>query len=717
MSQTLSKRYSARDYITLSIISIPLLILVYAFFNESEKQTKPKAIKGHLDLNGVLLNETVPLNGEWKFYWKELFSPSDFDSSQPKQDQYITVPGLWNNFSTSTEKAGAHGYATYVLNVTVPEAGRAYSLYTHTVSNAYKLWLNDSLIASNGTVGKDKNHTVPEYKPHLVSFMPKQKNIRLVMQISNFDHCKGGFWLPIEIGEPLAIQRQRDTRSLLEMFLFGSLFIMALYHFSLYLLRRNDSSTLYFGMMCAIIGFRSLLTGENLVNFIIPEFNWFAARKIEYILTFLTVPAYLSFVRILYPGMIKRNFCRFFVWAGLTMAVFVLFTPSHIYTYSSFVFTIYVWIASIYIVSIFIRASRKKKGGAIILLFTSLFFFVTIINDTLNQLELIHTGLYLSLGLFVVTFAQSFILSDRFSNAFYTSEIYARTFQKFVPVQFLSKIAKEGIESIKAGNAERSEASVLFSDIRSFTSISETLTATEVFEMLNQYLSYVEPPIRINHGFVDKYMGDGIMALFENGTDGRGASYSIEAALQMQTELNRFNEKRLENKLPALKMGIGIHTGSVIMGTLGGNERMDSTAIGDAVNLASRIEGMTKMYGLTLLISDETRSSLVDSSIYHIRFIDKVTAKGKTEPVSIWELLGKKIDKSLDDLNEFIPAYEKGINAYRTKEYELAISIFEHCLKMKPNDEVSKIYLKRCEDKLTQGNNIDEDGITHLDEK
>ncbi|TND09428.1 MAG: family 3 adenylate cyclase [Bacteroidetes bacterium] len=697
-------RLSAKEIFSLTIILLPVIILVYALLTQVQVLNKPRAKNGVMNLQDwdPAKQGNVNLNGAWTFYWNQLLSPADFRASvQPLPSGFIQVPGIWNGYALKDKSLPAPGFATYMLDVMLPDSAATYMLSIRTVSNAYTMYINDKPVASNGAVGRDEKSSVPEYRPQLVTITPGTSQVRIIVQVSNFAHCKGGFWLPVEIGLPVQIQRERDSRVLLDMFLFGCLFIMAFYHFGLYFLRRSDPTTLYFGLMCAAIGLRSLLTGENLINNIWPGLDWFLARKIEYLLTFVSVPVYVTFARTLFPKEWNKTVYRVILVFGAGLFLFVLFTPTRIFTVTSYVFTGYAWLTSMYTIFVFARAVFRRQEGAAIFLATSLFFLLTIVNDTLNQLEIVHTGLYLSFGLFVVTFAQSYILSSRFANAFRTTEIYASTFRKFVPAQFMDKIAKDGIESIKAGNAEKGEVTVMFSDIRSFTGLSESMSPDEVFRMLNEYLSYVEPPIRTNNGFVDKYMGDGIMALFEDGNHRSSGYHAVMAALAMQDAMKLFNARRESASLPVLQTGIGLHTGQVIMGTLGGNERMDSTAIGDAVNLASRIEGMTKMYGASLLASEITVKMFGENHGLYIRFVDNVIAKGKTEPVGIWQIIGRKTDPALAVYAALVPAFEEALQEFRKKNFDSAKRKFESCLVILPGDTVSQIYLERCGNEST----------------
>lgn len=703
----------ARRWFSALIVLIPVGVLIYALFNQTQEVPKPKAGKGEIDLSRWNFEDggNVPLNGEWQFCWRSFEVCSDPDSLD-----YINVPGIWNGHEGRNGKLSAEGHATYAVKVRLPQVGM-YSLNMLTVSNAYSLSVNGVPKAHNGTFGSEAYLSEPEYKPQIVTFYTDTDVVTISLIVSNYHHCKGGMWLPVEIGWPEKIQQARDGRVLLEMFLFGCLFIMSLYHFGLYVLRRKDLTTLFFGLMCAVIGVRSLLTGEVLMNYILPDLDWFLARKIEYILTFTSPAIYVAFCRKLFPSEWNIWVYRAIEWFGLLLCLFVVFTPTSIFTNASYVFTGYAWVVGMITIWVFIKSVRRKLEGAGIFLATTLFFLLTIVNDTLNQIELVHTGLYLSFGLLVVTFAQSFSLSSRFSNAFFTAENYANTFKKFVPTQFLSRIAKDGIHSIKPGNAERDEVTVLFSDIRGFTSIAESMSPEEVFSMLNKYLSYVEPPIGANNGFIDKYMGDGIMALFEKSETTRSAKFAIDAALQMNEALGEYNRHRaIDGKMP-LAMGIGLHLGQVIIGTIGANDRMDSTAIGDAVNLASRIEGMTKMYGVSILTSLDTLNALEDKSIYTTRFVDNVTAKGKQEPVQIWQVIGRTGDNITGNYFGMLAAYNQGIDLYREKKITQAKEMFERALALEPGDKVSAIYLERCVKFLASGDDSHIANVAKLEEK
>ncbi|MBW4650162.1 MAG: HAMP domain-containing protein [Kastovskya adunca ATA6-11-RM4] len=210
------------------------------------------------------------------------------------------------------------------------------------------------------------------------------------------------------------------------------------------------------------------------------------------------------------------------------------------------------------------------------------------------------------------------------------------SFERFVPDKFLAVIASDGIENIQVGVTAIRRITILFADIRGYTSMSEQLTPLETFTLLNDYLACMGQVINDNGGFIDKYIGDAIMALF----DDEGTGCALYAALAMQQMLQEFNANRKHKALPLIEIGIGIHRGEVVMGTIGFTSRIESTVIGDAVNVAARVEGLTRQYDCAILVTESVVSSLHHPEAFKLRLVgDSVKVKGKDEAVAIHEVL------------------------------------------------------------------------------
>ncbi len=219
------------------------------------------------------------------------------------------------------------------------------------------------------------------------------------------------------------------------------------------------------------------------------------------------------------------------------------------------------------------------------------------------------------------------------------SEALAQKFQLFVPPQFLQRIAPRGVESIQVGNATESEMTVLFCDIRDFTKVVEFQEARETFQWLNALFEQFSQAITQHYGFVDKYLGDAVMAVFDR--PGHHGEDGLRAALAICGELERFNQQRDRFSLQeGLRLGIGVHSGIGIIGTVGSQARMDTTVVGDVVNTASRLEEMTKTYRCQILTSAQTLAQLPEGHPFCLRWVDEAPPRGKQTPLTIYELLG-----------------------------------------------------------------------------
>jgi adenylate cyclase len=276
----------------------------------------------------------------------------------------------------------------------------------------------------------------------------------------------------------------------------------------------------------------------------------------------------------------------------------------------------------------------------------------------------------------------------------FTSELFAlnEAFARFVPRQFLQFLEKDSIVDVKVGDHVQKEMSVLFADIRDFTTLSESMTPEQNFKFINAYLSRMEPAIVENQGFIDKYIGDAIMALFSGGADS-----ALKAAISMLQRLAEYNQERKKAGYVPIQIGIGINTGSLMLGTVGGYSRMDSTVISDTVNLASRIEGLTKEYGVSLLISHHTFSQLEDANQYAFRLIDRVKVKGKSTDVSVYEVFDSDPPKIRDSKLATKFAFEQALLLYNLHSFSEAEQLLEDCLRLNPDDRVAQVYLERCQ--------------------
>lgn len=325
--------------------------------------------------------------------------------------------------------------------------------------------------------------------------------------------------------------------------------------------------------------------------------------------------------------------------------------------------------------------------------------------------------------------------------AWEANEYLSEKFQLFVPEQLLGRIAPQGIESIQLGNVTEEELTILFCDIRGFTAIAESQEARETFEWLNAFFTEMNDCITSHGGFIDKYLGDAIMSVFDKRKS--HAMDAIEAAVAMQESLQKFNASRQKYNLEnPLNIGTGINTGIGMIGTLGSDRRMDSTVIGDVVNTASRLENLTKIYGCQIIVSENalvhareflngispnsnskeslllkcdlevgtqetiistSRATAADSDLpsnnYYYRWIDRVTPRGKQQAIEIYEIWSASSpDSEVKLLTQVL--FDKGIQGWQSERYIAALGYFQQLIEQNPADTVVSFYINRCQEKL-----------------
>ncbi len=251
----------------------------------------------------------------------------------------------------------------------------------------------------------------------------------------------------------------------------------------------------------------------------------------------------------------------------------------------------------------------------------------------------------------------------------------------------------EGDEDLLGGKSI--VATVLFSDIRSFTTITEELGAHGTVSLLNEYFTIMVDCIQREGGMLDKFIGDAIMAAFglplpHDDDEDR----AVRTAISMISELSIWNQKRLADGKKPIDMGIGLNTDMVVSGNIGSPKRMDYTMIGDGVNLAARLESACKQYSTRILISENTFRKL--RGTYRIREVDLVVVKGKTAPVGVYEVLDYYTDDTFPNVMEVVSCFKSGTKYYREGKWDKAIEAFTEALNLNANDKLSKTYIERC---------------------
>lgn len=289
-------------------------------------------------------------------------------------------------------------------------------------------------------------------------------------------------------------------------------------------------------------------------------------------------------------------------------------------------------------------------------------------------------------------------------------EHYANASSRFVPREFLEHLQRKTLADVRLGDHVQANMTVFFSDIRDFTALSEDLTPQQNFDFLNSYLKQVTPIVRARRGFVDKYIGDAIMALFP-----LSPADALQAAVDLQHQVVKYNLGRKAAGYVPVRIGIGLHRGDLILGTIGEEERMQTTVIADAVNVASRIEGLTKAFGVPLLISSTVVEDLEPNHGFKIRRLGAVRAKGKTQSVEIFECFNCDSAELIEHKERTAELFGAAVAEFRKGMFLTAGKIFTRIAQLCPADTVAAYYRDRCSLTLVRERDRDWDGAERIE--
>jgi adenylate cyclase len=259
-------------------------------------------------------------------------------------------------------------------------------------------------------------------------------------------------------------------------------------------------------------------------------------------------------------------------------------------------------------------------------------------------------------------------------------------------------LGRDVITDIRLGDQVEKVVTVLFSDIRNYTTLSEQMTPEENFSFVCSFNERMGPIIRNHNGFINQYLGDAIMAIFPG-----NAADALKAAIEMQNAVREFNIARAKLDKPAINIGVGMHTGPLIMGITGDHERLDATTIADTVNTASRLEGLTKYYKGNILLSETSLKNIPDVTGFYLRHLGKVQLKGKIESTSIYECFNGNDEIEVERKLASLHFFREGMSDYFNKSFNEAKDKFHRVLEIHPEDMTAKLFIGNASTYLKNG--------------
>ncbi len=638
----------------------------------------------------------VQLKQGWAYYPSQLCTGADCTG-----EVVVPAPLLWDD-----SEIPAIGYGTYVARVQVPESwrGEQAGVFLSAVSSSNRIFVNGRDVAGLGRVSADAVEYYPDVRTRYVSlgtFPAAEKaevpEFVLAIQVANYTYPTGGLRRAPLFGPAGAVEAAREEALFGNIVALGVILAMALYHLGLFLNRPADRPALVFAAFCFSYVLRILFTNEVLVLNYLPGLTYAWQARVEYISFIVAGPLFALFLGVTYPFRGVRFVLVPLLTIAVVSSVFILVTPPLVFasiltwfqlsTALSVVGSIIIWSVALY----------HRRGGALASLLGGLVACGAAVNDILYFRLISPVGPLFQFGLLIFILAQSYLLARLFANAYESvSRLSAnlrdtnRSLARFVPTEFLDILGKHDITEVQLGDQVERRMTVMFTDIRSFTVMSEQMSPAQNFNFLNSYLKRMTPIVNSHGGFVDKYIGDAIMALFPGPPD-----QAVRAAVEMQEEVRRYNRHRAAMGYESISIGVGIHTGDIMLGMIGHENRMEGTVISDTVNTASRVERLTRRYGSAIIISDAVLENLTNTEAILHRTLGRVRVKGRTQSFPVHSVLNGYPDDVKQRLIKDRARFHEAVELAHAEQFEEAGRLFEAVLDDNPEDTAARFYRDR----------------------
>jgi class 3 adenylate cyclase len=593
-----------------------LLCSIMMLLSACSSDRKHAAQKGVLDISAIDLNTEKPLalNGEWAFYWHQLYTPADLAAHHPAMTGYIEVPVFWNAQKINGKKYPWQGYATYRLKIKTANKGLL-GIKILDPNSAYKLWINGQLIATEGVVGRSKKEEAPKLTPAIKIFENKETELDIVLQVSNFFHNKAGVWQPITISTEKNIIRAWDASILLSMCLAGMFLILAIYNLFIFLLRRAEYSAFIFSGLSLCFAIRVLVIEERPILFFFPNLSTDLLHRLQYESIFAACVFFTGFIYSILQKDYPWKVMRLMIILSVVELFIISFAPVHIYTLFLRIFQLKVFIQALYSFYILGKSIKKKRRWAKLLLVLLSIVFIGGVNDTLYTNARIHTGYQMQYYAFFILLVQAYIIATRVSGAYFkfsrlTTELNEANLgleqkvidrteelgkeKKKADELLLNILPAQAAEELKLNGQAQARAykmvTVMLIDMVGFTRVSEQISAELLVAEIDECFKAFDAIVEQHNIEKIKTIGDAYLCV--GGLPEPNETHAndvLHAAMKISEYMTtRYRQKELNDEV-AFQVRIGVHSGPVIAGIVG-TKKFSYDVWGDTVNIAADME-------------------------------------------------------------------------------------------------------------------------------
>ncbi|UTC89366.1 adenylate/guanylate cyclase domain-containing protein [Treponema denticola] len=615
-----------------------LIFICSLFLASCIKSAEPlldTVVKGVFDAENISVGDIQVLEGEWIFIPNKFVDPlEDFG----KYSRYENINTSWHKYG---DGLSVYGYGTYALRIKNLSSDGVYAIKTTTVSSAFIAYLEGKEIYRSGIVGNSRKFEKLDWDAPFITLPTFGKEeVTLVFHVSNFSDNKAGFLKPIEFGFYSDLLNAKNASVLTLTILAGILLLAAAFFISLFIFYPKEKQSLYFGLLAANFCLRICCYDEFLLTTIIPGISGESLFRIGYITLPLGIMFAALFINNLFSK-IKKRYWFVMLVPGILYIIINIFAPIRLSAALLQHAQIYVLLFAVYNIIVVIRAALKKDASAILFLTGFSIFLILGVRDVLIANRIIQ-GFFLShIGVLVLLIPMAIVVlrnfrdsSDRVIGITKQIEATNEALAKFVPNEFMNFLRKKHVD-IKLGDNILKDMYIAFIHLGVYTDLETEKDRLGLLKIYNYTLANINPIIQTHNGFIDKYLTEGLMVLFHGSADD-----VINCMLEIKSVVQFENMEREISKLPKIDLAVGIHYGRLMLGTIGEEERMDSTVISDVVNVASRLHFYALKKRVNIFISEVVKKNITNLSINEVKFEYNglVRFRGKDEPVRIYEV-------------------------------------------------------------------------------
>ena len=414
-----------------SKLALTLIFLCAAL--SATSNTNFSISKGILDLGTTspVNLEPIKLQGEWEFYWNQLLTPAQLsDSTIEKSSMFVPVPKSWVSYKIDGEKLPNQGYATYRLvvkkrkdvDVTI------YGLKVPSVFSSYKLWVNGKLITEVGTPDTNKETAKPQFKYQDVSFVldprvDSTSTIDIVFNVVNYSHQRAGLQQPIYLSTFKQLTAETRFMDILNLIIVGIILVIGINHLNMFFFRRKDRSNLYFSIVCLVMIFRNITTGDRILAYIFPNINWELLVKLDNLSGFGTIPLFALFIYSLFKTDFPKRVMQTLIVLGTVISLLVILTPANTYGKFRLLYELYILVGGLYLTfGVLLVATFRRRSAALPTFIGMFLLYATAINDVLSSMGIIQTAYLAQYGLGTFMLLQSITITRKSAVAINQNE-------------------------------------------------------------------------------------------------------------------------------------------------------------------------------------------------------------------------------------------------------------------------------------------------------